>query len=74
MSERSHPTMQEVDRVDVERDMFAWKLGDPDALYGHLEDVLYDLSMGDRNSLARAALRVKFLMCACTVEAEARLS
>jgi len=67
MSERFHPNMQDTDRVVVERDSFVWQVNDFDALYEHLEAIITDVVTGETDA---AMLKLRLLMCACTMAAE----
>lgn len=66
MSEQFHPAMRD-DRVIVTRDMFIFSAGDPDALYDHLLDIITDVVTDEIDS---ACLKLRLLMCACTMAAE----
>jgi hypothetical protein len=68
MSEQFYVSpIRDCDRVMVARDSFVWTVSDFDGLYDHLENIATDVITGETDS---AMLKLRLLMCACTVAAE----
>ena len=65
MSERFAPNAP--DRIIIERDLFVWTVNDFQGLYEHLEDIATDIVCNDTDA---AMLKLRLLMCACTMAAE----
>jgi hypothetical protein len=68
MSEQFYVSpIRDCDRVIVARDSFVWTVSDFDGLYDHLEAIITDVVTGETDA---AALKLRLLMCACTVASE----